>query len=192
MAKERKANNKQQLKDDIAEAFKDLEYDVVNPRNLYLGKSYSDWATDWFNWNLSAYADKRNSGPVVFLRAHGLPNIKTGAYLPDEPTEITARRTDTLPEGHGTASDYPWNYVNDPNIRVCNDRLQIFEDQAVFFPIITAYQFASVPYRDWGYLQDYTGSIIDNGDNPPERNQLSINNNDFNLPRGLEMNEFRI
>jgi hypothetical protein len=173
-------------------AKKQGDYDVVNPHNLYLGKSYSDWAADWFNWNLSAHADKRNSGPVVFLRSQGLPNSRTG-ILPDEPTGITATGTDTLPEGHGLYSDYPWIYVNDPNIRISNDRLQIYEDQAVFFPMLTAYQFASiVPYRDWGYLQDYTGSIIDNGDNPPERKQLSINNIDIDLPRGLEMNEFRV
>ena len=30
------------------------------------------------------------------------------------------------------------SYVNDPNVRIGGDRLKIFEDQAVFVPIIIA------------------------------------------------------
>ena len=49
-------------------------YKIINPERLYLGKTYSDWTTDWFNWFLSANADRRNAGPVVFLRSRGLPD----------------------------------------------------------------------------------------------------------------------
>jgi hypothetical protein len=161
-------------------------YNVVDPRMLYLGKSYSDWTTDWLNWFLSANADNRNSGPVVFLRSHGLPNSTTG-------TQVSATRTDTSADGHSIDPDYPTIYVNDPNIRVGSDKLQIFEDQAVFVPIITAYQFAAVlPYRDWGNLQDETGLLIDNGDNPPDLSQLTVNNEYIELPEELPMSEFRI
>ena len=105
---------------------------------LYYGKSYSDWATDWFNWLLSANADKHNNGPVAFLRSHGLPNSKTGAYISDVPNqEIT--RSDGFRDSSSADTLYNPSYVNDPNIRIGSDRLQIYLDQAVFVPIITTY-----------------------------------------------------
>jgi hypothetical protein len=163
------------------------KYEVVDPHSNYCGKSYSEWTTDWMNWFLSAHADKRNSGPVVFLRSHGLPNSFTGAFNSNLPNQVSA--TDTSPDSHSTDPDYPTIYVNDPNIRIGGDKLQIFEDQAVFIPIITAYGFASI-VKDWGYLQDYTGLLIDNGDNPPGPAQLTINNKKIEPP--LEMKDFRI
>ncbi|MBV9176458.1 MAG: hypothetical protein JO297_05420, partial [Nitrososphaeraceae archaeon] len=157
------------------------KYTILNPGELYHGKSSSDWAADWFNWFLSANADKRNSGPVVFLRSHGLPNRNSGAYISDIPSRSTV--TDTSPSGSITDSDYPAIYVNDPNFRIGNEGLQIFDDQAVFVPIIVAYQLGGsvAPYRDWGYLQEYVGSLIDNGDNPPDRIQLTIDTEPINL-----------
>jgi hypothetical protein len=166
------------------------EYKIVNPRRLYLGKPYSDWTSDWFNWFLSSDADKRNFGPVVFLRSLGLPNKITGANISDVTGQVAG--SDALPDSNNADPDYPKIYPNDPNIRVGSDRLQIFEDQAVIVPIIIAYELASVPYRDWGTLQDYTGLTIDYGDNPPEPSQLTINNKDIKLPRGLTMKDFRI
>jgi hypothetical protein len=82
--------------------------------------------------------------------------------------------------------------VNDPNIRIGGDRLQLFADQAVLVPIIIAYELALVPTRDWGTMQDFTGLTIDYGDNPPDVSQLTINNNDIELPQGLNMEAFRI
>jgi hypothetical protein len=165
----------------------------VNPRRLYLGRSYSDWTSDWLNWFLSANADKRNLGPVVFLRSHGLPNSITGAYISDVPGQGSATGTNTSTDGTSTDQDYPTTYVNDPNIRIGSDRLQIFDDQAVFFPIINAFKFASVqPYRDWGNLQDDIGLTIDHGDNPPDPDQLTINKDKIELPPGLGLKHFRI
>jgi hypothetical protein len=163
------------------------KYEVVDPRSNFRGKSYSEWTTDWFGWFLSANADNRNSGPVVFLRSHGLPNSFTGADTSNVPNEVAA--IDTSSDGHTTDPDYQRKYKNDPNIRIGSDRLQIFEDQAVFVPIITSYEIAS-SVRDWGYLQDYTGLIIDSGDNPPDARQLTINDENIELP--IEMEEFRI
>jgi hypothetical protein len=163
------------------------EYKVVDPRRLYFGKSYSDWVTDWFNWFLSADADRRNSGPVVFLRSRGLPNTITGANISDVP----GSGTDSFPDPHGADLNYRTAYINDPNIRIGSDRLQIYEDQLVFVPVIIAYEFALIDsHKDWGWMQDFTGLIIDYGDNPPENNQLTINNKEINL--GLDMSNFRI
>ncbi len=162
------------------------KYRLVNPHSLYRGKSYSEWTTDWFNCFLSADADKRTSGPVVFLRSHGLPNSKTAA-------------SDAPPPNQVTDSDYPTTYVNDPNIRVGSDRLQIFHDQAVFVPIIVGYEMGGTvsQYRDWGNMQDFTGLLIDNGDNPPAPYQITVDNVPIHLEDGeektvLRMEDFRI
>ena len=166
------------------------KYSVVNPLRLYGGKSYAEWTTDWFNWFLSADADRRNSGPVVFLRSHGLPNKTTGAFISDIPGHEMAG-TDTLTDTPSADMAYRAVYFNDPNIRIGSDRLQIFSDQAVFVPIIIAYEFASIhPHIDWGWMQDFTGLTIDYGDNPPQLEQLTINNHPVKL--GLNMDKFRI
>jgi hypothetical protein len=163
------------------------KYVVVDPDSLYHGKSYSDWTADWLNWFLSKDADMRNSGPVVFLRSKGLPNEKTGANISDipskigdtigadnssypEPTDITGLFTQTKP------------YINDPNVKVGGDRLQIYDDQAVLVPIIVAFWLKSTPYADWGGMQDSVGLTIDYGDNPPDRRQLTINEESIILP----------
>jgi hypothetical protein len=166
------------------------EYKIVNPYRLYRGKSYSNWITDWFNWFLSADADKHNSGPVVFLHSYGKKNRITGtSNVPGQVTTVT----DTLSGSqNGGMEEYRVAYVNDPNIRIGSDRLQIFDDQTVFFPVIKAYAFASIePYNDWGRMQDFTGLTTDYGDNPPDISQITINNQNINLPNGLGMEEFR-
>ena len=159
-------------------------YWVVDPRLNYRGKNYGDWICDWFNWFLSADADNRNAGPVVHLRSKGLPV----EGLPE-----TKERKEAIGEASAFSSDpnYPKNYVNDPVIRIESDRLQIFDDQAVLVPMITAYEFGGA-YKDWGYMQDFTGLTIDNGDNPPGKDQLEINGQDVVLPAGLEPKDFRV
>ena len=93
---------------------------------------------------------------------------------------------------------YPRNYVNSPNIRIGDDRLQIYEDQGVLCPIIIAYEVAVKPYMDWGVMQDYTGLTIDYGDNPPTINQLTIDGDPLNLSKiqnsakPVRMEDFRI
>jgi hypothetical protein len=178
------------------QSVRDQEVKILDPSLNYRGKSYSELTTDWFNWFLSAHADRRNSGPVVFLRSHGLPNKTSGAYTSEIPTELIAKGTGSLPEDRSTELDYyPTMYINDPNVRTDGDKLQIFSDQAVFVPIIVSYKLASTPYIDWGYLQDYTGLLIDNGDNPPDESQLSIyNKKDSKQPikLDLDMQKFRI
>jgi hypothetical protein len=145
-------------------------YQILDPDYNYLGKSYSDYTTDWFNWFLSANADRRNSGPVVFLRSKPIPDRSTQSYLQGIAGTVSASNPNV-----------PSIYVNEPNYRTGPNKLQIFEDQAVFVPIIVAFGFANTVYKDWGYLQDYTGLLIDNGDNPPEPMQLTINSESVKL-----------
>lgn len=64
----------------------------------------------------------------------------------------------------------------------------------MFVPIIIAYQIDNTPGRkyDWGYMHDYTGLMIDNGDNPPDPVQLTINNEPIDLPTHFPMSAFRV
>jgi hypothetical protein len=90
-------------------------------------------------------------------------------------------------------SGAPTLYVNEPNIRIGSNRLQIFKDQALFVPVWVCYLFANAPYMDWGYMQDVLGFMIDNGDNPPETFQLTIDEEAVKLPSGSEtLDEYRI
>ena len=65
------------------------------------------------------------------------------------------------------------SYVNDPNVRIGGDRLKIFEDQAVFVPIMIAHWLKYEPNTDYGSMQDFTGLTIDYGDNPPDPKQAN-------------------
>lgn len=165
----------------------DIAYEVLNPDLLYRGRSYCEWTTDWLNWFVSVNADKRTSGPVVYLRSHGLPHrLNTADYSGQ------VYLTGTLPNEFSTDENRPTLYDEAPNVRCAGERLQIFEDQAVFIPIIVAYGFAVPSYRDFGNLQDTIGALIDNGDNPPDASQLLINSEAIRLNENVTMDNFRI
>ncbi len=160
------------------------KYLVVDPSKLYRGKSYSDWTCDWVNWFLSSDADRRNSGPVVFVRSKGLPNKMTGANISDVPgvsSEDIGSETFANTAGDDTTPYSLHAYVNDPNVKIGGDKLNIFDDQAVFVPIIVTWRFKLDPQTDWGRMQDLTGLTIDYGDNPPDISQLTINGRDIDL-----------
>ena len=113
-------------------------YWVEDPIFNYRGKSYSEWVTEWFNWFLSADADKRIFGPMVFLRSRGLPSISSGANIPDVPSQPIGEYPDAVPSDPGYLGMR--TYVNDANVKVGGDRLQIFENQVVLCPIIVGYE----------------------------------------------------
>jgi hypothetical protein len=161
------------------------DYEIMDPNLNYGGKSYSALASDWFNYFLSIDADKRTLGPVVFLKSVPAPKLNSegSTNVASESTSSSASAADAY---------YPRRYENNPNVRVGGDKLQIFTDQAVFWPILTAYEMASKPYQDWGELQEYTGSIMDSGDDPPDEDQITINGKPIKLPKNLEMLKFRI
>lgn len=163
-------------------------YEIVDPNELYFGKSYSSLAEDWFNWYVSVDADKRNFGPVVFLRSAPIPpNSKAIAY--NIATELSITNT------YGDDAFYDRPYQNLPNVRVGGEKLQIRPDQAVLVPIIISYEVARKPYFDWGEMQEVTGLTLDNGDDPPKREQLKINDEDIwgkSLQTDEDMKKFRI
>jgi hypothetical protein len=163
-----------------------VAYKVVDPKELYRGKTYSSYVVDWFNWFLSADADSRNSGTVVFLRSQGIPRSLKREKGEDIENDSSVSNLYAEDEG------YVKKYSNEPNIRVGGDRLQIREDQAVLVPILKAYEWATRPYKDFGIMQDYTGTMIDNGDNPPNTGQITIDGSAVVLPPKSDMNDFRI
>jgi hypothetical protein len=75
-------------------------------------------------------------------------------------------------------------------VRVGAEKLQIYEDQGVLWPIIVATEIARKPYFDYGYMQDFTGLTIDYGDNPPEPKQYTINGDP--IRPALDIREHRI
>ncbi|HKQ21990.1 MAG TPA: hypothetical protein VJS91_08120, partial [Nitrososphaeraceae archaeon] len=159
-------------------------YRILDPSLLYRGKGYGDWASDWFNWFVSANADKRNSGPVAFLRSQGIPlSVEDGSKRAPENISNISSIDPNYPKG---------NYANEPNIRIGSERLVIYEDQAVFWPILVGFWVGSEPYADFGYMQDYTGVVIDHGDNPPDTNQIKVNKDEIVLPTDLSLLDFRI
>lgn len=144
------------------------KFEVIDPDQVYQGKTYSDLVSDWFNWFLTTDPDKHTLGPVVFLRSVKFPEIDgklSAASTPSDPNVSTDSVMDP---------NYYRKYANNPNVRVGGDRLQIYLDQAILNPLITAYSEASRSYVDWGLMQDFTGLTIDNGDDPPDVNQLTI------------------
>jgi hypothetical protein len=163
----------------MAKSEKDKKYYIIPPESIYKGKTYGDFAQDWFNWFISSDPDKRNLGPVVFLRSKVIPRGVSGNNMSGGENEISM-----------AGDSYYTGYKNEPNVKIGPDRLQIYADQAVFVPIIVAYAEASKPYDDWGTLQEYTGLTIDNGDNPPKSKQLSIDGDPIAIESTLD--DYRI
>ena len=169
-----------------------VDYEIIDPDLNYRGKNYSALATDWFNYFISIDADKWTSGPVVFLKSVPAPKmVNDVTNIGNESSVASTYSADAF---------FPRPYENNPNVRVGGDKLVIFTDQAVFWPIITSYEIATKPYQDWGELQEYAGSIMDNGDDPPDTNKITINGKPIEFPEvqrkrkleKLEMSHFRI
>jgi hypothetical protein len=157
-------------------------YDIIDPEKLFRGKSYSSLVQDWLNWYVSVDPDKRTFGEVVFLRSTVLPS----ANRPDGYKELAE-----LSVSNVYADDplYDKPYSNNPEVRVGGDKLQIQSDQAIFMPIICAFEIARKPFYDWGSMQESTGLTIDYGDNPPLPGQVLIDGNNIDVD---DLRKFRI
>jgi hypothetical protein len=160
---------------------------VFGRDEIYAGKTYSSWLTDWFNWFLSADADERNFGPVVFLRASSTPSSFNGG----KGSQLIG--DSGVSNIYSDDPNYSRQYANEPNVRIGGDRLRIKENQAVLIPVIVSFEIARKPYYDWGSMSDFTGLTIDYGDNPPENQQLVIDDKPFNdLGEDLDLKNFRV
>lgn len=161
-----------------------VDYEVLDPDLNYRGKSYSSWATDWFNYFLSIDPDKHVFGSVVFLKSvPGANQSKEGTIRTENEANESAYAGDPY---------YPRPYENNPNVKVGADKLQISIDQVIFWPFIMAYELAVKPYQEWGALQEYTGVVMDHGDDPPDSKDITINGKPIILPKKGDMSRFRI
>jgi len=163
-----------------------MPYEIFPRDQIYNGMTYSDLVENWFNWFLCTDADKHTLAPVVFLKSVGLPKDSTGTKGSEtvDGQALSVTYPDDL--------YYPRKYSNDPNVRVGNDRLQIYTDQAVFVPIIVAYWVASKPFHDFGLMQEFNGLTIDYGDNPPGKDQFKIYDFKTDISPNRDLNDFRI
>jgi hypothetical protein len=95
-------------------------YEVVQPNETFRGKSYGEWAAEWWNWLVSENPDGAYSleeSPIVFLRA----NID---YANQQGKEE---------EGEGAASRHQTgSHYN----RTGDKRIEISEETAILFPVV--------------------------------------------------------
>jgi hypothetical protein len=152
------------------------KYRVVPPNDLYKGKSYTDWISDWCNWLFSLHPDEHNDGPVVFLKqAPPLGGEKTTSnpyFILDD-------------EGHRI-------YRNDPNVMIGEKRLEISENQAILVPVLMSYWSATEPDEDDVSLRNRVRNHTSDGDDPPYRKQLTIDGDEIQLEEGFTMSDYRI
>lgn len=162
------------------------DYEVLDPDLNYRGKSYSSWCTDWFNYFLSVDPDKHVFGSVVFLKS--VPNPGHDVRDPTKTDiETSSEQINYISEEY-----YPRPYENNPNVQIGKDKLQISIDQAIFWPFLMAYELAIRPFKEWGALQEYTGVIMDHGDDPPETKNITVDGQPIQLGRKADMSRFRI
>lgn len=134
-------------------------YTVVPANELYRGKSYAEWISDWYNWFVSEEPDDHNRGPVVFLKSY------------PSPRKLKAKAEDKEPMD----SSYKSTFINYPNLAVGNDSIEIFDDQAILAPVMGANMDAEDSATTEEYMRNWVRNQIDNGDNPPKSYQLTIN-----------------
>jgi hypothetical protein len=136
-------------------------YSVLNPNENYLGKSYGNWVAEWTNWFYSIDPDIHNEGPVVFIRNMPFPTLNS-KRLPYEPM-----------------------------VMIGNDKLEIFEDQVILVPVVTANYVATELWNSNNtdsFLRGIVRSHLFGGDFPPSNDQLTIDGK----PIHVDMNQYLI
>lgn len=87
-------------------------YEIVGPNENFRGRSYGEWASEWWNWLVSDEPDRYSmDDPIIFLRA----NIDYGFV-----------------EGRGRI------HTGKHHDRRNSRKIKIFDDTAIFFPVIEA------------------------------------------------------
>jgi hypothetical protein len=110
-------------------------YEVLRGADVYLGRTYGEWISEFFSWLFSVAPDTNNNGSVVFLR----PFVSS----PD-------------PNYQGRI---------EPNLMVGNDKLQIFTDQALLIPVLLSYWASTDPNETETMLRERVRMDMINGDN---------------------------
>jgi len=101
-----------------------MSYEVIKTSEIYKGKTYNDWAKEYFTWYFSKDPDDHNDGPVVFLKS--TPKIES------------------LSENNSSSF---LKHMTEPNVMVGRDRLDISKGQVILIPAIVSY-FSQSPEGD--------------------------------------------
>ncbi|CAN5634536.1 hypothetical protein BH23THE1_BH23THE1_13000 [soil metagenome] len=135
--------------------------EIIESGKTHKGKSYSDWIADWCNWFFMINPDSYNVhdwNDVKFLRSFPSPHKISPSSTPP---------VDVIPYEGSPMS------LNTPNVMIGKERIVMYEDQAIFFPMILA-----VYYNDnnetWDYMQNWVKIQNSNSDDPPANTQILL------------------
>ena len=133
---------------------------VVKCDKVYRGKTYSQWIPEWCNWFYMIDPDQYNGEPwndVKFLRS--FPSPEKIAKL--DPTQKI--------QYEGSAM-----YRNLPNVMMGSDRIVMYDDQAIFFPVMLAIWIASDPTDEYGEMERWVKEQNSHSDDPAMSYQFTI------------------
>lgn len=136
-----------------------LAFRVVPTHEVYMGKTYSSWIADWCNWFFIINPDQYNTEPwnkIKFLRSFPSPD-KIASFAPGERIRY---------EGHPM-------YRNIPNVLTGKNRIVMYDDQAIFFPVMLALWINS-DNKDYGYMERWVKTQNSNSDDPPLSHQITV------------------
>ncbi len=137
------------------------KFKVVPVTDSYKVKTYSQWIADWANWFYMQYPDQYNSEPwndVKFLTSFPSPDKIAQMGKPGEKVRY---------EGS--------EFRNIPNIKIGDNKLVMYEDQAIFFPVILA-TWVNSDEKDYGYMERWVKNQNSVSDDPPPVHQFTLDN----------------
>ncbi|HEY6883641.1 MAG TPA: hypothetical protein VI278_06345, partial [Nitrososphaeraceae archaeon] len=111
-----------------------VNYQVIGPNDVYLGRTPGEWMSEFMGWLFSINPDQHNSGPVVFLK----------------------------PFPYERTPDYPVR--NEPNLMIGKDKLQIFTDQPIMIPVLLSYWATNDPNETETMMRERIRSDMINSD----------------------------
>jgi hypothetical protein len=137
------------------------KFRVVPVNSIFKGKTYSQWIADWTNWFFMQYPDQYNSEPwndVKFLTS--FPSPDTIAQLGNPGERIRYEGSE---------------FGNIPNIKTGENMLVMYDDQAIFFPVILA-MWINSDEKDYGYMERWVKNQNSVSDDPPPVHQFTLDN----------------
>jgi hypothetical protein len=137
---------------------------IVKSDKIYRGKTYSQWIPEWCNWFYMVDPDQYNNEPwndVKFLRSFPSPE-KIAKLDPNQKIQY-----------EGSAM-----YRNLPNVMIGSDRIVMYDDQAIFFPVMLGIWIANDPNNisdEYGMMERWVKEQNSHSDDPPMPYQFTIN-----------------
>jgi hypothetical protein len=136
---------------------------IVKCDEVYRGKTYSQWIPEWCNWFYMIDPDQYNNEPwndVKFLRSFPSPE-KIAKLDPNQKIQY-----------EGSAM-----YRNLPNVMIGSDKIVMYDDQAIFFPVMLGIWIANNPDNisdEYGKMERWVKEQNSHSDDPPMPYQFTI------------------